>query len=255
MSAFSDDDIKGSCGVSRLGHSRVIGGNDASPGAWPWQVGLHNRRGGFFCGGTLITPEWVVTAAHCISSLSPSYYVLRLGDHNRNSNEGTEQNIPASRVIKHPSYGSGGRLNNDIALIKLSRAAIINDRVSPACLPEANYIVPHWSNCYITGWGKIKHPGSTYPILQQAKIYALSESDCKSKYKGVTKQMLCAGDLDNGRGGCHGDSGGPFVCKGSNGLWFLQGAVSFGRGDCDAYRAYTVFARVSMFRGWIDRYV
>ena len=81
---------------------------------------------------------------------NPSNYVLRLGDHSRYRNEGTEQNIGASRVIKHPSYDSR-RINNDIALIKLSRAAKINDRVSPACLPEANYIVPPGTTCYITG--------------------------------------------------------------------------------------------------------
>ena len=76
--------------------------------------------------------------------------MLRLGDHNRYGNEGTEQNIGASRAIKHPSYDSG-RINNDIALIKLSRAGNINDRVSPACLSEANYIVPQGTTCYITG--------------------------------------------------------------------------------------------------------
>ena len=70
---------------------------------------------------------------------NPSNYVIRLGDHNRHRNEGTEQNIGASRVIKHPQYDSR-RINNDIALLKLSRAANINDRVLPACLPRANYI-------------------------------------------------------------------------------------------------------------------
>ena len=81
---------------------------------------------------------------------NPSNYVIRLGDHNRHRNEGTEQNIGASRVIKHPQYDSR-RINNDIALLKLSRAANINDRVLPACLPRANYIVPAGTTCYITG--------------------------------------------------------------------------------------------------------
>jgi len=245
----------GSCGVSSLGSSRVIGGDDAIPGAWPWQVGLHTSRGGFFCGGTLITPEWVVTAAHCISTLNPSNYVLRLGDHNRHRNEGTEQNIGASRVIKHPSYDSG-RINNDIALIKLSRAARINERVSPACLPEANYIVPPGTTCYITGWGKIRHPGSSHHTLQQAKISPVSESDCKRKNGyGITRQMLCAGVPGTRLGGCHGDSGGPFVCKDSDGFWVLQGAVSWGSTDCNAHRMFTVFARVAVFREWINQYV
>jgi len=233
----------------------VIGGDDAKPGAWPWQVGLHTSRGGFFCGGTLITPEWVVTAAHCISTLNPSNYVLRLGDHNRYRNEGTEQNIGASRVIKHPSYDSR-RINNDIALIKLSRAAKINDRVSPACLPEANYIVPPGTTCYITGWGKIRHPGSSHHTLQQAKISPVSESDCKRKNGyGITRQMLCAGVPGTRLGGCHGDSGGPFVCKDSDGFWVLQGAVSWGSTDCNAQRMFTVFARVAVFREWINQYV
>ena len=81
---------------------------------------------------------------------NPSNYVIRLGDHNRHRNEVTEQNIGASRVIKHPQYDSR-RINNDIALLKLSRAANINDRVLPACLPRANYIVPAGTTCYITG--------------------------------------------------------------------------------------------------------
>ncbi|XP_027056439.1 zinc metalloproteinase nas-15-like [Pocillopora damicornis] len=245
----------GSCGVAPLGSSRVIGGDDANPGAWPWQVGLHNSRGGFFCGGTLVTPYWVVTAAHCISTLNPSNYVIRLGDHNRHRNEGTEQNIGASRVIKHPQYDSR-RINNDIALLKLSRAANINDRVLPACLPRANYIVPAGTTCYITGWGKIRHPGNSHHTLQQAKISPVSESDCKRKNgNGITRAMLCAGVPGTRLGGCHGDSGGPFVCKNSGGFWVLQGAVSWGSNDCNAMRMFTVFARVSVFREWIDRYI
>lgn len=245
----------GSCGVSSVNNGRVIGGDDARPGTWPWQVGLHTSRGGFFCGGTLVTPEWVVTAAHCISTLSPSNYVLRLGDHNRHRNEGTEQNIKASRVIKHPAY-DGRRLNNDIALLKLSRPASINDRVSTACLPQANYMVPAGTTCYITGWGKIRHPGSSHHTLQQAKISPVSEADCRRKNgNSITKQMLCAGVSGTRLGGCHGDSGGPFVCKNPDGFWVLQGAVSWGSSDCNAMRMFTVFARVAMFRDWIDQYI
>ncbi|XP_068723565.1 chymotrypsinogen A-like isoform X2 [Montipora capricornis] len=245
----------GSCGVSPVNYGRVIGGDDARPGAWPWQVGLHNSRGGFFCGGTLVTPEWVVTAAHCISSTNPSYYVLRLGDHNRHRNEGTEQNIRASRVIKHPAYDRR-RINNDIALLKLSRRATINARVSPACLPQGNYIVPPGTTCYITGWGKIRHPGNSHNILQQAKISPVSESVCKRKNGyGITRAMLCAGVQGTRLGGCHGDSGGPFVCRDNGGLWVLQGAVSWGSSDCDAFKKYTVFARVSVFREWINKYI
>ena len=72
---------------------------------------------------------------------------------------------------------------------------------------------------------------------------------------GITRAMLCAGVPGTRLGGCHGDSGGPFVCKNSGGFWVLQGAVSWGSNDCNAMRMFTVFARVSVFREWIDRYI
>ena len=109
---------------------------------------------------------------------NPSSYSLTLGDHNRNSNEGTEQTIRASRVIKHPQYRGS---NNDIALLKLSRPARINDRVSPACLPEANYIVPPGTTCYITGEWSDQRPvsrksrklfGSEKPFLKLRPAYS-----------------------------------------------------------------------------------
>lgn len=72
---------------------------------------------------------------------------------------------------------------------------------------------------------------------------------------GITRQMLCAGVPGTRLGGCHGDSGGPFVCKDSDGFWVLQGAVSWGSTDCNAQRMFTVFARVAVFREWINQYV
>ncbi|XP_074633753.1 zinc metalloproteinase nas-15-like [Acropora palmata] len=240
----------GSCGISPVNYGRVMHGANARPGSWPWQVAVRSGRG--FCGGSLISPEWIVTAAHCISSTNPSSYSLTLGDHNHNSNEGTEQTIRASRVIKHPQYRGS---NNDIALLKLSRPARINDRVSPACLPEANYIVPPGTTCYITGWGKT-HNQNSPSILQQAKITPVSEADCKKKNGYITKAMVCAGVKGTKLGGCYGDSGGPFVCRNSaGGPWVLHGAVSWGSRSCDATVKYTVFARVSVFREWIDKYI
>ena len=82
---------------------------------------------------------------------TPSYYQVRLGDHNRNIDEGTEQTIPAKLVIKHPDYNKPTPINNDIALIQLARPATLNSRVQTVCLPSHDYHVPTSSRCFITG--------------------------------------------------------------------------------------------------------
>ncbi|CAH3103831.1 unnamed protein product, partial [Pocillopora meandrina] len=248
-----------SCGKSPV--SRVIGGVNANPGSWPWQIALLRGSGkSFSCGGSLITPEWVVTAAHCISRGQPgSYYTIRLGDHNRHVNEGTEEDIPAKRVIVHPDYNKIP-IDSDIALIQLSKPATLNARVKTVCLPSQDEVVPTSSRCFITGWGKIKHPGSSHHILQQANLPPVTNSECAKKLASspgsslqITQNMICAGVSGTILSGCHGDSGGPYVCQTSAGNWVLQGAVSWGSPRCSAAERYTVFARVGKFRNWIDK--
>merc|ERR1712189_122893 len=114
------------------------------------------------------------------------------------------------------------------------------------------------TKCYITGWGKMKHPGSSVQFLQQLGMKVQSKDACKKRNNNgipITDQMLCAGnpDVSANQSGCHGDSGGPFVCENSNGSWTLQGAVSWGSPRCNIKDAYTVFARVGQFRNWIEQ--
>ena len=103
-------------------------------------------------------------------------------------------------------------------------------------------------------------PGSSYNILQQLALTVQSNTDCAKKngfVTQVTDQMLCAANLDTdvNQSGCHGDSGGPFVCQQSNGHWKLHGVVSWGSNRCDIKHAWSVFARVAEFRLWIDRII
>jgi len=192
--------------------------------------------------------------------MSASLYTIRLGDHNRFLIEGNEQDITGKRVIKHPDYNKPSPINNDIALIQLSRPASLNAKVGIVCLPNADEEVSSAAKCFITGWGKIKHPGSAHNILQQAELPPVSNGDCAIKLASspggssmkITPQMLCAGKRGVNVGGCHGDSGGPYVCQKSNKRWVLQGAVSWGSPRCSALERYTVFARIAKFRKWID---
>ncbi|CAH3103801.1 unnamed protein product, partial [Pocillopora meandrina] len=249
------------CGFTPIPQSRVIGGQDAKPGAWPWQIALQ-RYGSFICGGSLISENWVVTAAHCVAgSSNPANYRIVVGDHNRNVNEGTEESVGAAQIISHPQYNSPGRLNNDIALIKLATSVKLSARVNPVCLPSSDSNVPTGSKCYITGWGKIKHPGGSHPILQQAMMPPIDPAKCRQKIQAsgvsitLTPQMLCAGVDNSILSGCHGDSGGPYVCLNADGnTYTLHGAVSWGSSRCDAKQLFTVFARVTQYRAWIKQH-
>lgn len=238
------------------------GGQDAKPGAWPWQIALE-RRNNFICGESLISATWIITAAHCVAgSGNPADYKVVVGDHNQNANEGTEETVGAKRIISYPEYNRPGRLNNDIALVELAAPVKLSARVNPVCLPSSDSDVPTGSKCYITGWGKIKHPGSSHPILQQAMMPPIDPAKCRQRIQAsgvvsitLTPQMLCAGVDKTILSGCHGDSGGPFVCLNTDGKTYtLHGAVSWGSSSCNAKQLFTVFARVTQYRAWIKQH-
>jgi len=243
----------GACGKGKdLSISSIIGGSNAQKGDWPWQILLKNRNKPS-CGGTLINNRWVVTAAHCISSFSSKPYSVVVGEHDWKKVEGTEVEHKVEKVVVHPGWDRAA-INNDIALLKLKKPVTFTKFVQPACMPSGDAKLGS-HNCFITGWGKIKHPGNMHTYLQEANLIPVTKKVCEAKNfpsigVHVTDGMLCAGD-GNVKSGCHGDSGGPFVCH-VNGRWELHGAVSHGSGTCKSKETYTVFAKVFHFKKWIE---
>ncbi|XP_025781195.1 chymotrypsin-like elastase family member 3B [Puma concolor] len=208
--------------------SRVVNGEDAAPYSWPWQVSLQYEKSGAFhhtCGGSLIAPDWVMTAGHCISS-SLTYQVV-LGEYNRAEEEGSEQVIPinAGDLFVHPLWNPNCvACGNDIALIKLSRSAQLGGAVQLACLPPAGDILPNGAPCYISGWGRLH---SVYRPLPPA--------------------------TGTGGRGSKGDSGGPLNCPTADGSWQVHGVTSFVSAfGCNTLKKPTVFTRVSAFNDWIE---
>ncbi|KAL8198219.1 UNVERIFIED_CONTAM: Chymotrypsin-like elastase member 3B [Gekko kuhli] len=138
---------------------RVVNGQDTVPYSWPWQVSLQYESNGEFyhnCGGSLIAPNWVMTAGHCIS-LSRRYKVV-LGEYDRSKAEGSEQHIPVNSgdIFMHPGWNNNCvTCGADIALLKLSRDAVLNDEVQLGCLPPQGELLPNDYPCFISGWGDL----------------------------------------------------------------------------------------------------
>merc|ERR1711970_96574 len=204
-------------GAAFAEEDKIVGGYECEAHSQPHQVSLNS--GYHFCGGSLVNENWVVSAAHCCKSRVQ----LRLGEHHIEVNEGTEQWISSSRVIRHPNYSSYN-IDNDIMLIKLSKPATLNQYVQPVALPTS--CAPAGTMCKVSGWGNTMSYWDDSDKLQCLDIPILSEKDCDNAYPGmITDAMFCAGYLEGGKDSCQGDSGGPVVCNGE-----LQGVVSWGYG-------------------------
>ncbi|XP_007434943.1 trypsin I-P38-like [Python bivittatus] len=218
---------------------KIVGGYTCKKHSVPYQVSLNS--GYHFCGGSIINSQWIVSAAHCYKSRVQ----VRLGEHSLAQNDGSEQYINSVKVIRHPSYNSQ-TLNNDIMLIKLSKPASLNSRVSAVRLPSS--CPSTGTTCLISGWGNTVSSGTNNPdLLQCLNAPVLSQSQCSKAYPGkITNNMLCIGYMEGGKDSCQGDSGGPVVCNA-----VLQGIVSWGIG-C-AQKGYPgVYTKVCNYVSWIQ---
>lgn len=243
------------CGVSNVTSPgwtlRILGGREAQPGEWPWQVVILNRYREAFCGGTLVAPQWVMTAAHCVRR---KLYV-RLGEHDLAVREGSELDYKVSRAVTHPQYDST-TVDNDVALLQLPEPVEPGPRISPACLPEQGASLPVGDSCTIIGWGKERntHIFGT-DILHEAEVPIIASSVCEAVYEDyyITSNMFCAGYRRGRVDSCAGDSGGPLLCH-RQGRWHIYGITSFGEG-CGKRGKFGIYAKVSNYRHWVQNVI
>uniref|UniRef100_A0A2K5VEU9 Kallikrein related peptidase 15 n=1 Tax=Macaca fascicularis TaxID=9541 RepID=A0A2K5VEU9_MACFA len=229
---------------------KLLEGDECAPHSQPWQVALY-ERGRFNCGASLISPHWVLSAAHC----QTRFMRVRLGEHNLRKRDGPEQLRTASRVIPHPRYEARSH-RHDIMLLRLVQPARLTPQVRPVVLPTR---CPHTGEaCVVSGWGLVSHiePGTTRSPQSQvslpdtlhcANISIISDTSCDKSYPGrLTNTMVCAGAEGRGAESCEGDSGGPLVCGG-----VLQGIVSWGDVPCDNTTKPGVYTKVCHYLKWI----
>nr|CAB3264606.1 ovochymase-1-like [Phallusia mammillata] len=250
---------------------RVVGGLTARPGSWPWIVFIEGAN----CGGTLIGKRWILTAAHCIvpksrlfkdwSLFKPdlSFLKILVGQHFRNV-ESTGLAYRVSKAVIHPGYSrifdaSDGQSIpvNDLALLYLSTSVTFSSTVKPICLPDNDVRVG--DVCVIAGWGSegfvSRHSSDYRKPLKYAKVPILKNSLCNS-WPSLNAQVsvaeICAGYPEGGIDSCWGDSGGPLMCSGAGGKFYLGGVVSWGKG-CGKPLQPGIYARVWSHYHWITR--
>jgi uncharacterized repeat protein (TIGR01451 family) len=245
----------------------VIGGEPAPPGAWPWLVALVNTRSGsvasgWYCGGTLIAPEWVLTAAHCAYDLRgagtgpalPGDIDVVLGRERLASSDG--ERVRLREVHTHPLYGFAALEDSDIALLRLE-APSSRPTVRLAAPGDAGLSAPG-TVARVAGWGDTRNYGpSLYPgTIFQTTVPIMAGAACAPAYdypdnpNSITPAMLCAGLPEGGRDTCFGDSGGPLMVGDRAGGAVQAGITSFGTG-CAIAGFPGVYTRVDAFAGWI----
>ena len=231
----------------------IVGGGNASPGEYP-SVARVTFGAGFLCTGTLIAPNWVLSAGHCGSvtgaavaspaSWPPALIDVRVGG----QKYGEGERVAVKRVVLNPNYLLN--IGYDVALLELSTIST-KAPTKVAGATETGLWSPGTLET-IVGWGATEEGGDTPDILQEANVPITTDAYCAGAYSDFeAKTMLCAGYPEGGVDTCQGDSGGPMFGRASTGLRVV-GVTSWGEG-CARKGKPGVYARVgdSTLREWI----
>ncbi|KAM7408819.1 hypothetical protein PAMA_002508 [Pampus argenteus] len=236
---------------------KIVGGSFITIESNPWVAAIFSRS--FLCGGSLIAPCWVLTAAHCFTDgehTNVKRLSVYLGKSAINDTGDREQKFTVEKLILHQNFNKSN-FDNDIALLKIKtkdgRCAAQSASARTVCLPPFHTRLPAEFQCIIAGFGKERSNAWGYSqLLKQAPVKLTTQSYCMSTLYNknvITDNMFCARSPDWSTDACQGDSGGPLVCE-ISGRMFLYGIVSWGDG-CALENKPGVYTQVTNYNSWI----
>ncbi|KAL7850288.1 hypothetical protein SRHO_G00196370 [Serrasalmus rhombeus] len=233
------------CGVAPL-NNLAVGGLNAAPGSWPWQVNLQ-VRGAHVCSGSLINSNWVLTAAGCTSSYLASQITVYLGLQSLSTSNVNSVSRSVAQNIIYPETN----YYNDIALLKLNSSVIFTDYIKPVCLATAGSTFFNGTQAWVTGWNTNTNAGT----LMQSNISVVGNRECNCIFSlsiNVKDTMMCSTSLQSQSCSNQMDIGGPLVIK-QEGLW-IQAGISIYH-YCEDLKYTSMYTRVSLYQNWINQQI